>query len=1192
MANKMSRKLLAMVCSLALIFTSWPLGIWAAETKGRDGGTVIYHMQDDPGISGADDGTAFNGTVYLTNSGGGTRTIVSYGGGKSIYLTDRTADYFGVDIKLSALGLSPNMEYTFTVSGHVDEETDVSGGSLIVFSNPNPFGPYGQYQWLVNQALTNGTFSLEYKTVFTASTIAEIKDDSYFRIQTSDSAKAVPIYIDHITINAVASAEEPIDPQWDLTLDSLYEAYEDYFLFGNIASPHQVDDDEFVAMFKHHYNVITSENHMKPEALSPSKGVYNFDNADKLVNWALDNGIHVHGHALIWHSQTSPWLNRDSEGQPLTREEAQANLIEYIETVAGHFQGRLISWDVVNEAFADGVSYSGNWKDSLRKNSPWYLAYANGADEEAGESGADYIYDAFVQARLADPNATLYYNDYNEEAPSKRDAIAAMVEDLNAKWAEDPRNTEPDRLLIEGIGMQSHFFTASLSLENVENAIKRYIETGAIITVSELDIPYGSYSNFESRTTPLTHEEQVIQAQKYAQLFQIYKKYADSIERVTIWGIADPYSWRSAGYPLLFDRLHAAKEAYYAVIDPDGYLAENPPSPPPVLPEASAMKGTPTIDAEADEIWAIAPEINVNRRPDGQTEDAASAVVRTLWDEEYLYVYAEITDSELNNDSPNPWEQDSIEVFMSETVHRSAEYRDGDGQYRVTYEGNESFRSASMGEGFESAARIVDDGYIVEMKIPFRVIEPEPGTVISFDVQINDAASGRGRLLTTWSDPHANGYNTTENWGELTLREPEPEPEPSPGPRPSPSLPFVPAPGGPSIQLKDGLVTIRPTFQVKNGAVVSTSVTVSLLSQAFEQANVNADGKKQVTLEVPTQSGATSYEVELPLSNLKSSDSTVISIKTEQGTVDLPGDMFANTDIATADKVSVRLSRASTDELSAELREQIGERPVISLEVWVGYSLFEWNNPNAPVTVSVPYTPAAEELENPDAIVIWYIDGQGRATVVKNARYDAASGTVVFQTTHFSDFAVVYNYRTFGDLASVPWAKQAIEAMAARGIINGTSAVSYTPGAAITRADFVLLLVSLLELQDIGEPVPAFDDISSSAYYAEAVKLARQHGIVQGKGNTLFGPNETITRQDMMVMVMRALKAVGKEPAASGSLSMFSDASLVADYARDSAAALAAAGIINGSGGKLHPQGTLTRAEAAVILYRLWSSLL
>jgi endo-1,4-beta-xylanase len=508
----------------------------------------------------------------------------------------------------------------------------------------------------------------------------------------------------------------------------------------------------------------------------------------------------------------------------------------------------------------------------------------------------------------------------------------------------------------------------------------------------------------------------------------------------------------------------------------------------------------------------------------------------------------------------------------------------------VTYEGNESFRSDSMGEGFESAAKVVDGGYVVEMKIPFRVIEPEVGTIISFDVQINDAAADRGRLLTTWSDPKANGYNTTENWGELTLIGPE-EPGQEPGPSPSPGPGSAPtAPSEPTIDTTDGIVTITPAVQVRDG-VATTSVSSNILNQALEQAESNAAGKKQITVEIPAQSDVTSYEVELPLANLTDADDTVISIKTEQGVIELPGNMLANMGIESTDKITVRIAQAATDHLSDEIRAQIGDRPVISLEVLVGDSIVEWNNPDAPVTVSVPYTPTAEELANPDAIVIWYIDGQGRVTVVKNGRYDPASDTVIFKTTHFSDFAVVYNHKTFSDLAGVPWAKQAIEAMAARGIINGTSATSYTPTAAIQRADFVLLLVSLLELEDTGVPVAAFDDVSSSAYYAEAVKIARQHGIVQGKGNNLFGPTEFISRQDMMVMVMRALKAAGLDLAASGSLSRFSDAALVADYARDSAAALAGAGIVQGSGNKLNPQGTLTRAEAAVVLYRLWSRL-
>ena len=733
--------------------------------------TSVYEMQADAGISEATPDSAFDSTKNLQNSGG-SPTIVTQGDGKSIYVSERTDNWQGVDIRLKSLGLTTGNEYTFTVSGHVDNDVTVPSNSQIVFSNPNAWGAYNNYQELSKNPLIAGNFDLEYKVNFTADNIAALAAEPadpnappLFRIATNDVAKEIPFYVDSIIITS--SEQQIVEiPEWDLELDSLHEAYTSNFLIGNAISPNQITNSEFANMVKLHYNVITAENDMKPEYMSPSKGVYNFTNADKLVDWALDNDIAVHGHTLVWHSQSADWLTKTASGAPLTRMEAEENLIEFIDNVAGHYAGKVISWDVANEVFADGGSFNGDWKNNLRKNSPWYLSYANGANTAAGESGADYIYDAFVQTRLIDSGATLYYNDYNEEQQTKREAIAAMVEDLNEKWVSDDRNTELDRLLIEGIGMQSHYNINSLNVETVENAIKRFTETGAKVTVSELDIPVGDHKN---RTTPLTAEEKVVQAQLYAQLFQIYNKYADSVERVTIWGLADQLSWRAAGHPLLFDKLYAAKAAYYSVIDPEGYLATNPLPVPQEIPVANAVAGTAVIDGVEEQAWAKAPVIHVNTKPNGQAEQAATAEVRTLWDNQFLYVYVKVADSDLNNSSPNVWEQDTVEVFLSETMHKGAEYKSGDGQYRVSYEGNESFKSSDMSEGFESSAKIIDSGYIVEMKIPFKAITPKKDDIVGFDVQINDASTSGSRNLTVWSDLNANGYNSTTNWGELTL---------------------------------------------------------------------------------------------------------------------------------------------------------------------------------------------------------------------------------------------------------------------------------------------------------------------------------------------------------------------------------------------------------------------------------------
>ncbi|HEY8392883.1 MAG TPA: endo-1,4-beta-xylanase [Capillibacterium sp.] len=382
-------------------------------------------------------------------------------------------------------------------------------------------------------------------------------------------------YLDEVKLQVTTPPrpEEIIIPKWDLSLPSLKDTYQDYFMIGNIMNPFQTNDPELTAMYKHQYNLVTAENDMKPQSLSSAKGEYNFTNADTIINWAEANNLKVHGHVLVWHSQSARWLNIGEDGKPLTRAEARANMEEYITTVAGHFRGKVISWDVVNEAFTDNAGIPADWKDALRKDVPWYLAYENGADKAKGESGADYIYDAFVFARLADPEAMLFYNDYNEDMTWKREAMAMMAEELNAKWKTDPRNTDPDRPLIEALGMQSHYWTDSLDVEAVEATIQRFIKAGVKIGITELDIPYGSWTN--QYTKPLTKEQEIKQAKLFAELFKVYKKYASHIDRVTFWGKADSQSWRAQGSPLLFNRAFGAKEAFYGVIDPEGYLEAN-----------------------------------------------------------------------------------------------------------------------------------------------------------------------------------------------------------------------------------------------------------------------------------------------------------------------------------------------------------------------------------------------------------------------------------------------------------------------------------------------------------------------------------------------------------------------------------------------------------------------------------------
>ncbi len=372
---------------------------------------------------------------------------------------------------------------------------------------------------------------------------------------------------------APLAAQDEAEPKWDLSLPSLAEKYKKNFLIGNVMNAGQTGDPEVTAMFKRQYNVVTAENDMKPQYVGPWKDEFNFINSDAIVDWAQKNGLKVHGHTLIWHSQSASWLTKGDDGMELTRAEAKANLQAYIAGVAGHFKGKILSWDVVNEALDGGMDEPNNWRSALREGSPWFIAYANGADASKGQSGGDYIYDAFVAARLADPAATLYYNDYNETAEWKREAMALMAEDLNAYWKRDPRNKQKSRKLIEGLGMQAHYWVDDLNVAEVDATIARFVKAGVKVSITELDIPAGTYSN--QKTPPLSDEDAAKQAKLYAQLFEVFMKYKGKIERVTFWGKADSQSWRGNGSPALFDRQFAAKPAFNAVLDYKAYLKNN-----------------------------------------------------------------------------------------------------------------------------------------------------------------------------------------------------------------------------------------------------------------------------------------------------------------------------------------------------------------------------------------------------------------------------------------------------------------------------------------------------------------------------------------------------------------------------------------------------------------------------------------
>ena len=330
---------------------------------------------------------------------------------------------------------------------------------------------------------------------------------------------------------------------------SLKELYAEYFDFG-VAAPQYVfgaGQDALKEIMIKHCSILTPENELKPDSVldvSASRKLAGEDEtavairlsgATPLLKFAQENGIKVHGHVLVWHSQTPEAFfheGYDTAKPYVTREVMLGRMENYIREVLTQteekFPGVIVSWDVVNEAIDDGT----NW---LRVGSNWTKVI-----------GEDFVEKAFEFARkYAAEGVLLYYNDYNTSYTGKLNGIVKLMTPLAEKG------------IIDGYGFQMHHDTAQPSDQLITAAVDKIAGMGLKLRVSELDVGINKFTDTNLEA----------QAKRYKFVMNLMLKYADQTEAVQVWGLTDSMSWRKGKYPLLFDDRMNPKPAFFAVVE-------------------------------------------------------------------------------------------------------------------------------------------------------------------------------------------------------------------------------------------------------------------------------------------------------------------------------------------------------------------------------------------------------------------------------------------------------------------------------------------------------------------------------------------------------------------------------------------------------------------------------------------------
>ncbi len=338
----------------------------------------------------------------------------------------------------------------------------------------------------------------------------------------------------------------------------LKDFFKDDFLVGTAIgdSAFTQNDKVLLDLIAREFNVITPENTLKWEPVHPTENEWRFDGGDRLVEFGQKHNMKIQGHVLVWHSQVPNSIFVDENGKQASSELLTKRMETHIQKVVGRYKGKIESWDVVNESITP--------EDGYRK-SKWLEIM-----------GPEFMEKAFYMAHEVDKDCKLIYNDYGMDDPRRRNFVVDLVKKYLKKGVP-----------IHGIGMQGHYNIDSPDISIIEASIEAFASTGLPVSFTELDVDVLPYdwgrtaeisTNIEYRNTLNPYVDGLPKdindklTCRYEELFRLFLKHRDKIDRVTFWGTSDDLSWKNnfpmrgrTNYPLLFDRQRKPKDAYYAV---------------------------------------------------------------------------------------------------------------------------------------------------------------------------------------------------------------------------------------------------------------------------------------------------------------------------------------------------------------------------------------------------------------------------------------------------------------------------------------------------------------------------------------------------------------------------------------------------------------------------------------------------